>query len=90
MKYMANDGKVFDDECECSAYERELESNDAQMEKDLEELDKLEEEIEALHQKYREAIDAFNKKYPDLKAVEIEVTPVFTRGDLFRMLFPFC
>lgn len=80
MKYIADDGKVFDNECECSAYEAKLREFSEQKEKDYEELCRLENELAEADRKYTEASENFRSKYGDTREV-------ITVDELFHRLF---
>jgi hypothetical protein len=78
MKYLAREGKVFDNECDCIAYENELNSSDIQRQNDLVELTDLKNAYLEAKEKYDNALEKFNKKYrPDTCSID----------DLLKYLF---
>lgn len=82
MKYMAEDGRVFDDKNQCMMHEERIKQRETQKEKDYKELQKLEKEYLKAKEAYKKAEDAFVEKYSDedgdLSGIE----------DLLRRLFP--
>lgn len=78
MKYLAKDGRVFDDERKCMEHERELDANRDVKEKDLEELKKLEIEYRNAKRKYEDAKEAYELKYDEYADVH----------DLLKRVFP--
>lgn len=65
MKYIAKDGRIFDNECRCMEYERELDTKLDEKEKDLEELKALELEYHNAKKKYEDAKEAYELKYDE-------------------------
>lgn len=63
MRYVANDGKVFDDECECSSYERELESFDVQRKADLKVVNDAKKKYDLARDNYFKAWNDYSSKY---------------------------
>ena len=80
MKYLAYDGKVFDNQDQCEAYEHDLKQKDGEQEKDYHDLMVLRDAYKAAQKKYEEALETYCEKYED-----ISVCPV---DDLLRRLFP--
>lgn len=75
MKYLAYDGKVFNDPDQCKEYEHQLNE-----EKDYEELMTLRDAYKAAQKKYEEAREAYYEKYEDPSVCPVD--------DLLRRLFP--
>ena len=72
MRYIADDGKIFNTEHECTAHEKKLKQEAEQRDIDYARLKKKQ-------NKYREALkdfcdeaDAFYEKYKDVRSVEFE------------------
>ena len=80
MKYVAEDGKVFNDPDQCKEYEHRLHEKDDEQEKDYAELMTLRDAYHAAQGKYEEALNAYTKKYKDYVFGSID--------DLLRRLFP--
>lgn len=82
MKYMAEDGRVFEDKNQCMAHEELLKHRETQKEKDYKELQKLEKEYLKAKEAYKKAEEAFVEKYSDEDGDLSEIE------DLLRRLFP--
>ena len=80
MKYLAYDGKVFDNPDQCKEDEHRLHESDDEHEKDYEELMTLRDAYKAAQKKYEEAREAYYEKYEDCSFCGID--------DLLRRLFP--
>lgn len=63
MKYVAEDGTVFDTEEGCVAYEAELKKLSDEKEKARAEVDLLYKEFLRAGEKYADALTAYNDKY---------------------------
>ena len=63
MRYLAKDGKLFDDEVECSQYENQLDEASKQKDRDYQKLIELQNAAEDAQSKYQQALDEYTKKY---------------------------
>lgn len=79
MKYLAYDGKVFDNQDQCKEYEHRLHEKAYEKEKDYEELLTLRDEYKAAQKRYYDAREAYVERY------DISECSVY---DLLRRLFP--
>lgn len=80
MKYLAYDGKVFDNQDQCKEYEHRLHEKDDEHERDYEELMTLRDAYKDVQKKYEEALRAYSEKYEDPRVCPVD--------DLLRRLFP--
>lgn len=80
MKYLAYDGKVFDNQDQCEAYEHDLKQKAGEQEKDYAELMTLRDAYKAAQKKYYDAREAYVEKYEDISVCSVD--------DLLRRLFP--
>ena len=80
MKYLAYDGKVFDNPDQCKEYEHRLHEKDDEKEKDYDELMTLRDAYKAAQKKYEEAREAYYEKYEDPSVCPVD--------DLLHRLFP--
>lgn len=80
MKYLAYDGKVFDDPDQCKEYEHRLNEKADEQEKAYAELMTLRDAYKAAQKKYYDAREAYVEKYEDISVCSVD--------DLLRRLFP--
>lgn len=65
MKYLANDGKVFDDECACMEYEHKLEAELNKKVEALERINALKDDYLRAKDEYLTALQKYQKEYCD-------------------------
>lgn len=80
MKYLAYDGKVFDNQDQCKEYEHRLHEKDDEKEMDYEELLTLRDEYKAAQKRFYDAREAYIEKYGNIRVGSVD--------DLLRRLFP--
>lgn len=76
MKYLAYDGKVFDNQEQCTEYENSLNQQAGERERDYHDLMVLRDDYMSAKKKYEAAMEAYYEKYES------------TVEDLLRRLFP--
>lgn len=77
MKYVAFDGKVFDDEVECSQHETDLKESWKDRDLDWEKLKEKQRAYENARKDFEEEIASFNKKYLVGSETDIGLRKIF-------------
>ena len=64
MKFLAKDGRTFDDIADCEKYEAELKAKEDEQKKYSKERDRRWREVSDAYEKYEELYDKYVKDYP--------------------------
>ena len=85
MKYLANDGKVFDNECECMEHEHKLGEEAKSKLVAIAELHELEKKFKEAEKAYKRGLQEYYDKYESIPATIIDEGVTLS---VIRSLFP--
>jgi hypothetical protein len=85
MKYLAYDGKVFDNECECMEYEHQLNEKEKEKALAMSRLKELEEKFKKAEKLYKEGLQEYYDKYESIPSLIIDGGVALS---IIRSVFP--
>ena len=85
MKYLAYDGKVFDNECACLEYEHKLNEDEKEKALAMARLKELEEKLKGAEKLYKEGLQEYYDKYCSLPP---QITDEGIPLSVIRSVFP--